>query len=668
MDPVLNSEVAAELADLREQVARYRAAFELSAPGQAMLDLGGRFIEVNTSLCHFLGHSERDLLKLRFLDITHPDDLAMDAQCVADMKAGTVAQFRREKRYLRADGSTVWALVTSRLARDANGQPLYFVSVIEDITERKASELALREREALLSSMGKFVPGLIHKIGFDADGRARFLYISDRAMEMFELPHELMVRDYHAHHQRVHPDDQAYVKRLATAPKPGALLRPVDFEYRVILPSKGLRVYGGHAIPVTEEDGSVVWYGHTADVTDKKALLTARMAAQVAQDANLAKNEFLSRVSHELRTPLNAVIGFAQLLRLSSAGQLNAAQRQHVEHIESAGSHLLGIISDVLDLSRIEAGNLPLSVEPCRASVLINEACHLVAPLARSSGITLHAPVISTHTQIQVDPMRLRQVLVNLLSNAVKYNQPQGHVTPRVWAEGDQVAIAVDDTGIGLSAEQQAHLFEPFNRLGAERTGVEGTGIGLVIVRRLLEAMQGRLEVRSQPGQGSSFIAWVPEATAATPTDAPPSTAAPAHLAPRPASGTELHVLYAEDNDINAELVLEVLKLRPGCLVRVATSGAETLAMAREQAPDLFLLDMHLGDMSGFELARQLQLESALQDVPRVAFSADAMPDQIHRARDHGFSGYLTKPLDVAALLACVDEHTERVRSLRQPR
>ena len=666
MDPVLNSELAAELADLREQVARYRAAFALSAPGQAMLDLGGRFIEVNSSLCHFLGHSERDLLKLRFLDITHPDDLALDAQCVADMKAGTVAQFRREKRYLRADGSTVWALVTSRLARDENGQPLYFVSVIEDITERKASELALREREALLSSMGKFVPGLIHKIGFDANGRARFIYISDRALEMFELPHELMVRDYHAHHMRVHPDDQAYVKRLATAPKPGALLRPVDFEYRVILPSKGLRVYGGHAIPVTEEDGSVVWYGHTADITDKKALLTARMAAQVAQDANLAKNEFLSRVSHELRTPLNAVIGFAQLLRLSSSGHLNATQRQHVEHIESAGSHLLGIISDVLDLSRIEAGNLPLSVEPCQAAVLLNEACHLVAPLARSNGITLHAVAIEAHTPIQVDPMRLRQVLVNLLSNAVKYNRPQGHVTPRVWAEGGQVAIAIEDTGVGLSAEQQAHLFEPFNRLGAERTGVEGTGIGLVIVRKLLEAMQGRLEVRSQPGQGSSFIAWVPQAEEATEIATAPSGADAGHLAPRPASGTELRVLYAEDNDINAELVLEVLKLRPGCLVRVATSGAEALTMAREQAPDLFLLDMHLGDMSGFELARQLQEAPALRDVPRVAFSADAMPDQIHRARDHGFSGYLTKPLDVAALLACVDEHTERMRQLRQ--
>ncbi len=658
----------ADMAGLLSQALRYRAAFELSAHGQALVDLTGRFLEVNQSLCEILGYRQAELLNRRFLDITHPDDQADGLQAAVDLRSGKLQRYRCEKRYLRPDGRTVWAQVTSHLARDAEGQPQYFATAIEDITERKASELAMREREALLSSMGKFVPGLIHKIGFDADGRARFLYISDRAMEMFELPHELMERDYHAHHARVHPDDQAYVKRLATAPKPGALLHPVDFEYRVILPSKGLRVYGGHAIPVTEEDGSVVWYGHTADMTDKKALLKARMAAQVAQDANLAKNEFLSRVSHELRTPLNAVIGFAQLLRLSSAGQLNAAQRQHVEHIESAGSHLLGIISDVLDLSRIEAGNLPLLAQPCQAAAVLNEACHLVAPLARGSGIALRAPVISDHTPIQVDPMRLRQVLVNLLSNAIKYNRPQGHVTPRVWAEGGLVAIAIDDTGKGLNAEQQAHLFEPFNRLGAERTGVEGTGIGLVIVRKLLEAMQGRLEVRSQPDKGSSFIAWVPQAIGASAGAEGGSAADPAHLAARTATGTELRVLYAEDNDINAELVLEVLKLRPGCLVRVATSGAEALAMARDQAPDLFLLDMHLGDMSGFELTRQLQAEPTLQGVPRVAFSADAMPDQIHRARDHGFSGYLTKPLDVAALLACVDEHTERVRSLRQAR
>ena len=656
-----------ELAELRSQVARYRSAFDVSAHGQALLDLSGRFVEVNASLCGILGYTRGELMRRRFLDITHPDDQAEGIEAAAAMIAGTLLRYRCEKRYLRPDGQTVWAQVTSHLTRDDAGEPLHFATVVEDITERKAAELALREREALLSSMGKFVPGLIHKIGFDADGRARFLYISDRAMEMFELPHELMERDYHAHHRHVHPDDLAYVRRLATAPKPGTLLHPVDFEYRVILPSKGLRVYGGHAIPVTEEDGSVVWYGHTADVTDKKALLTARMAAQVAQDANRAKNEFLSRVSHELRTPLNAVIGFAQLLRLSSAGPLNAAQRQHVEHIESAGAHLLGIISDVLDLSRIEAGNLPLLAGPCQTAALLNEACHLVAPLARGSGITVRAPLITDPSAIQVDPMRLRQVLVNLLSNAIKYNRPQGQVTPRVWAEGDQVAIAIDDTGHGLSPEQQAHLFEPFNRLGAERTGVEGTGIGLVIVRKLLEAMNGRLEVRSQAGQGSSFIAWVPKAEAQS-AQAPSEGAPLSELSTRAATSGELRVLYAEDNDINAELVLEVLKLRPNCLVRVATSGAEALTKAREQAPDLFLVDMHLGDMTGFELTRQLQADPVLREVPRVAFSADAMPDQIHRARDHGFAGYLTKPLDVSALLACVDEHSERVRRLRTAR
>ena len=637
-------------------------AFALSAPGQALVDLEGRFIEVNDSLCHTLGYTAKELVGLRFQDITHPDDLADNAQSMADMMAGRLGSYRREKRYLRPDGSTAWALIKSRLIRNDQGDPLYFVTTVEDISERMASEQALRDREALLSSMGKFVPGIIHKVGFDAEGHAHFLYISDRAMEMFELPHDVMEHDYYAHHARVHPDDLDYVRRLASPPKPGAKLHPVDFEYRVILPSKGLRVYGGHAIPVTEEDGRVAWYGHTADLTDKKALTEARMAARVAEDANRAKNEFLSRVSHELRTPLNAVIGLAQLLRLSSAGQLNVDQMRHVEHIENAGAHLLGIISDVLDLSRIEAGNLPLSPHPCSPAALLAEATTLVSSQARESGITLNPLLAGADPQVRVDPMRLRQVLVNLLSNAIKYNRRHGQVTPRIWREGGLVAFAIDDTGPGLSAEQQAHLFEPFNRLGAERTGVEGTGIGLVIVRKLLEAMQGRLEVRSQPGEGASFIAWVPAAEVAAPADIPPatgphatpaSTAAPAGDATAPA---QLVVLYAEDNEVNIELVRQVLQLRPGCELHVATNGAEAMVLARALVPGLFLLDMHLGDMTGFELADQLKQDPTLCDIPRVAFSADAMPDQIHRAREHGFVGYLTKPLDVGALLTCVDD------------
>ena len=648
--------MAEELARLRSQVARYRMAFALSAPGQALVDLEGHFIEVNDSLCHLLGYTAKDLVGRRFQDITHPDDISDDARTMADMLAGRFGNHLREKRYLRPDGSTVWAQIKSRLVRNDQGQPLYFVTNIEDISDKKASEQAMREREALLSSMGKFVPGIIHKIGFDDEGRAHFLYISDRAMEMFELPHEVMERDYYAHHVRVHPDDLDYVRRLATAPKPDAQLVPSDFEYRVILPSKGERVYGGHAIPVREENGRIAWYGHTADITDKKALTEARLTARMAQEANRAKNEFLSRVSHELRTPLNAVIGFAQLLHLGSSGQLNADQLRHVEHIQAAGTHLLGIISDVLDLSRIEAGQLPLQIGELTASCILSEARTLVASQAEAAGIQLQPVQHLENIRVQADPMRLRQVLVNLLSNAVKYNRAQGSVSPRVWREGNDVAIAIDDTGLGLSAEQQAHLFEPFNRLGAERTGIEGTGIGLVIVRRLLEAMHGRLEVHSREGEGSSFIAWLPSATPAAAAQA--TAQADPSTTPTPAAANEprLVVLYAEDNEVNIELVRQVLQLRPSCELHVATSGAEALVMAHTLVPDLFLLDMHLGDMTGFELADQLKQDATLRDIPRIAFSADAMPDQIHRARAHGFVGYLTKPLDVEALLDCVDE------------
>lgn len=640
----------ADMARLRDQALLYRAAFELSAHGQALVDLTGRFLEVNQSLCEILGYSPAELLSRRFLDITHPDDLADGLQAAVDLRSGKLQRYRCEKRYLRPDGRTVWAQVTSHLARDADGQPLYFATVIEDITERKATELAMREREALLSSMGKFVPGLIHKIGFDADGRARFLYISDRAMEMFELPHELMERDYHAHHARVHPDDQAYVKRLATAPKPGALLHPVDFEYRVILPSKGLRVYGGHAIPVTEEDGSVVWYGHTADVTDKKALLKARMAAQVAQDANLAKNEFLSRVSHELRTPLNAVIGFAQLLRLSSAGQLNAAQRQHVEHIESAGSHLLGIISDVLDLSRIEAGDLPLQVQALPLGAVVAEAVNLVTEQARRSQVTLDVHTSAMPWHVQADRVRLRQVLANLLSNAIKYNRADGRVTLSVRPDGAEVCLAVSDTGIGMAPEQLAQLFQPFNRLGVEQSGIEGTGIGLVIVQRLLSLMGGGIHVRSQAGQGSTFEVRLPAASA---------QAVVAHEAPRvdgPARSGKATILYAEDNEMNVALVHQVVRLRPHWQLLVAMSGKRALEVARRKRPDLMLVDMHLGDMSGIDLARELDADARTAGIPRVALSADAMPDRIRAAREQGFAAYLTKPLDVTGLLRCLDE------------
>jgi CheY-like chemotaxis protein/anti-sigma regulatory factor (Ser/Thr protein kinase) len=271
---------------------------------------------------------------------------------------------------------------------------------------------------------------------------------------------------------------------------------------------------------------------------------------------------------------------------------------------------------------------------------------------------------------VLADPVRLRQVLVNLLSNAIKYNRPGGRVMLEAMAMDGQVLFNVSDTGPGMSPQQLSHLFEPFNRLGAERTAVEGTGIGLVIVKRLLDLMHGRVGVSSAPGTGSSFKVWLPLASAgqgAVPPQAhqpggdapadggasPQGQAASDLTAPR---GHQRTVLYAEDNVINVELVRQVMRMRPHWQLEVALCGQQAIEMARQRPPDLLLLDMHLGDMSGLDVSDALADHAPTTAVPRVALSADAMPDQINEARARGFVDYLTKPLDVGRFLALLDQ------------
>jgi PAS domain S-box-containing protein len=643
-----------QLAHARAEAERYRTIFSLSAAGMAQVALDGRFLQVNSRLCEITGYTEAQLLGRRFRDVTHPDDIDYSEQLARDLIEGRLDNVRTEKRYLKADGSLLWVSLAVAVLRDAQGQPVQFMAVIEDISDRKVSEQILKEREALLSSMGQFVPGIIHKVGFDAEGKAQFQYISDRAMEMFQLSPDVMAADYTAHHQRVHPDDLPYVRRLAKKPKPGAVLRPVDFEYRVVLEGKGLRWYGGRALPVTEADGSVVWYGHTADLTEHKEYQDAKVAAQVADAANRAKSEFLSRMSHELRTPLNAVLGFAQLLRLDRQHPLTDGQRSKVELIERAGGHLLGVISDVLDLSRIDSGSLPLSIEAVPLVHVLEEAVSMVGAAATDAGVVLVPPQVQAGMNVFADRLRLRQILVNLLTNAIKYNRRGGRVMVSVWPDAGQIAMEVSDTGRGLSAEQCQHLFEPFNRLGAENSGIEGTGIGLVIVRRLIELMSGHIEVASEVGVGTRFIVWMPQAELpeADWDDAEVTTISGTLNGPE----TGYTVLYAEDNEVNVALFKQVMSLRPQCRLMVANSGKQALALAAMQRPDLVLLDMHLGDMTGFELADALDRNPLTAGLPRVALSADAMPDTIHEARSRGFAAYLTKPLDVVAVLRCLDE------------
>jgi signal transduction histidine kinase/ActR/RegA family two-component response regulator len=378
--------------------------------------------------------------------------------------------------------------------------------------------------------------------------------------------------------------------------------------------------------------------------------------------ANAAKSEFLSRMSHELRTPLNAILGFAQLLELD---ELSDQQHDSLGHIVSGARHLLGLINEVLDIAAIEAGGLPLSLEPVPVADALAEAVSLIRPLADQHGILLVTPAQACVDHILGDRQRLKQVLLNLLSNAVKYNHQGGSVRLACDRVADQrLRITVADTGPGIPAEALDRLFVPFERLHNQQRGVEGTGLGLPLSKRLAEAMGGTLELTTDVGQGSAFSIELPLADSPVTRvdrhdDAPVLANEHADVARPP-----LTVLYIEDNVSNLQLVEQVLRRRPNVTLISAMRPRLGLELAAEHRPDLVLLDLHLPDMPGEQVLDRLRASPKTADVPVVILSADARPSQVEHLLRQGARAFLTKPLEVKELLALLDTMAaERQRS-----
>lgn len=593
-----------------------------------------------------------DALFLALVQRLHPDHRSMIQRWEVAAAAGAPV-LSGDFQIVCANGEERWIAMQLGIQLNDDGHRIWY-GMLQDVTVRQKMAQRLVERDVLLKSLGRNLPGVLFKVWVSPQGEPQLQYVSAQVKQLYELPDSTQPGDWQRHYERIHPDDVAGVRQLMTGQGLDTS-KPISYEYRVQLPSKGLRWLAGQVMPMPEADGSVSWYGYTSDVTEQKLYADAVISAEAAERANRAKSEFLSRMSHELRTPLNAVIGFAQLLQMDRSTEFGETQRGHVRLIEKAGQHLLAVLGDVLDLSRIEAGSLPLNITAQDSAHVVDDALHLVSDLAHRHRITLHTEGMVPHLAVRADRVRLRQVLVNLLVNAIKYNRPGGQVALSSWRDGGRIMLEVRDSGIGMDPTQLAHLFEPFNRLGAERTGIEGTGIGLVIVQRLVTLMQGQIEAHSVPGQGSCFRIWLPAASE-TPVD---SGAMPLDDTPTtPSTDTPMTatILYAEDNEVNVLLVQEVIRMRPQWQLQVGRNGAQALALAQAQPPDLMLVDMHLGDMSGFDLADALDRDGRLRAVPRVALSADAMPDRIHAAEARGFKAYLTKPLDVMALLRCLDE------------
>jgi PAS domain S-box-containing protein len=398
--------------------------------------------------------------------------------------------------------------------------------------------------------------------------------------------------------------------------------------------------------------------GVAIDVTERHKAAALEVARRAAEAGSQAKSEFLSRMSHELRSPLNAMLGYAQLMEIDAREPPTEKQRARLQQVQRAGWHLVELIDEVLDLARIESGRMQISLVAVDVAEAVERAVELVAPQMQQHGVSLSVRSVGTTGDacagvVMADATRLIQVLVNLLSNAAKYNRPQGRVELECESQSDErVALRVRDTGRGMSAAQLAQLYEPFNRLGRETSGIDGTGIGLVITRRLVQLMDGELQVASSLGEGTEFTVLLPRAAggAAAPAGAtavvPP---VPLESAPR------ARVLYIEDNAVNATLMRQILRERPRVELTIAATAGDGLAQLRAEPTDLLLLDLHLPDASGFDVLLTLAADESLRAVPVIVVSADATQHQIEASLRHGARGYLTKPLNIVETLAQID-------------
>jgi PAS domain S-box-containing protein len=634
------------LASIRERLPSYLALCIVdTAAGQALAGAA----DCVTPKPGALAHGERVAYAGREWELR----ATAAARAVPDARAGSAWRFAIVGLFATAMLGALLLVVTGRTRRIEAAVAERTAALQSEVQERELAQAALRESERRFRNILNTVPiGILYS---DIDGRVRQANPRFRELTGFsELELKSMTQD-----GWTHPDDRA-ADDAAIAALVEASVPMVRRDKRIV--TKDGRTLWVKATTSLLRDGRGKPRRIVAvmeDITEHLRLQDAEKARELAEAANRAKSDFLSRMSHELRTPLNAMLGFAQLLELDQRQPLTPSQKPWVAQIQQAGWHLLEMINDVLDLSRIESGNLRLAAEEVDTARVIAQTLALVEADADRRGIRIATTIEPGAAMLIGDVTRVKQILTNLLTNAVKYNVDGGQVQVVARAEGEAaMQIAVTDTGLGMTDEQLASLFQPFNRLGRERSNAPGTGIGLVISRRLAELMGGTLTATSTGGEGTTFHLTLPRAIGAEPADSVRAT-----LGPAEAGYHQRVVHYVEDNETNVEVMRGVLAQRPQVRLDVSLTGLDGLARIRAQRPDMILLDMHLPDIAGLELLRHLKADAETAAIPVVVVSADAVAAQIQAALDAGAQRYLTKPVGVAELLEVVDSILDSVET-----
>lgn len=644
---------AASPEELRERVIRYQRIFKGSQCGFWEWDLKSNKLYWEGEFWERLGYdraaraavdSGQDLF-----GFVHPDDVAViQAAIEAHIVRGT--PYDVIYRIRRASGEFSWTQARGLSYKGDDGRVAYLSGVNFDITEHKNIEAKLRESEARHERIIKASNDGIWE--WNRENKA--LDFSNRCWEMlgYEENDAVLTRGRNrlqAWYELMHPEDVPRFKSMLADHI--ARNHPFDIEYRMKAVDGRYRWIKGRGSAALDSQGEVVsMAGSNMDITLlKEAEERVMLAKEAAERANRAKSEFLSSMSHELRTPLNAIMGFAQLFDYDS--NLSGEQLENIREIRKAGTHLLQLINDVLDLAKIESGKLSLSLEPVLPARVVRECVQLVQSLAETRAIKVSVDFRKwSNTYIHADSVRLKQVLLNLMSNAIKYNRMGGSVEVVFYMpDDDHMRIGVRDTGVGIPKSKHKEMYQPFNRLGAEGGKIEGSGVGLVITRRLTEMMGGTIDFESREGQGTTF--WLTfqksdqqDAVAHQHTHTP--------VARAELTISTLHrVLYIEDNPSNIRVIKQFCSRFDKLQLEVAEEAFLGLYKARTFQPDIIILDINLPGMDGFEVLEVLKTDPSTEKIPVVALSANAMSFDIERGRKAGFFEYLTKPIDINALI-----------------
>lgn len=639
LSSLINSQRAENLLEQTRQ--NYETFFNTIDDFLFVFDENGNIVDTNNTVIERLGFS-LDELKNQSVMMVRPKEYWEEAATtISDLLTGKLAYCTIP--LISKSGKQI--PVETRVKKGYwNGKNVIF-GVSKDISQIKISEqkfsLAFQSNSAMMA-ISLFDKGdyldvnnfFLEILGFSRD---EIIGKTNRQLGLFPDPNlRNQILDS--------LNDNIPVRKLEI------LMRTKDGTIKIGLLSADSIMVGGQRCLITT----------TMDITDRKKVEDElRKARQEAELANVAKSEFLSRMSHELRTPMNAILGFAQLLEMSD---LNTSQLKGVNHILHSGKHLLNLINEVLDISRIESGRLSLSLEPVNLGSVVAEMLEIIKPLMQARGLKYkHGVNFRPELFVKTDRQRLKQVLLNLLNNAIKYNRDGGLISVDTLVRKDEtteiewIRIEIIDTGMGIEKENIQKLFNPFERIGAEMTSTEGTGLGLAVVKKLVNAMGGFVGVESVWGEGSNF--WIELPLIESQLITAEKDLGLANIEPMLSSKTGV-VLYIEDNASNIELVEQILKSqRANVELYTETHGRKAVELAIQFNPSLILLDLNLPDIHGSEVLTQLQANKKTTEIPVVVISADAMPQQLNKLLKAGAKNYLTKPLDIMQFLNIIDEY-----------